>query len=312
MISSSDQDHHIVSARIAAGTVLVAGATGTVGSDVVRQLLGVGIRPRALVRDISASRRRFGEQIDEVSGDLDDPRSIEAALEGVDRLFLLTRQTERQLIQERTLIAAARRTGVSRVVKISVFRADEHSPLQIARQHWHAEQALRDSGLRHTVLRPVFFMQNLFSMIRPGLIGTGAGDGRVAMIDARDVAAAAVAALVVLPADGQVHTLTGPAALTFDQVADILSRRTGDIVRHVRVGPDAVRDRILAIGGEPWFAKDMATLHGMLADGYEDVVDPDLTGMIGAPPRTVERFVADFSDRLGTRLANSTVAERSG
>ena len=150
LISSSDQDHHIVSARIAAGTVLVAGATGTVGSDVVRQLLGVGIRPPALVRDITASRRRFGEQIDEVSGDLDDPRSIEAALEGVDRLFLLTRQTERQLIQERTLIAAARRTGVSRVVKISVFRADEHSPLQIARQHWHAEQALRDSGLRHT------------------------------------------------------------------------------------------------------------------------------------------------------------------
>ena len=115
--------------------ILVIGATGTVGSEVVRQLVATGERPRALVRDPATARQRLGDQVEHVVGDLERPETIAAALAGVDRVFLLTTQSSRQPEWERAVIGAAARTGVGQLVKLSVFRADEQSPLQVARQH---------------------------------------------------------------------------------------------------------------------------------------------------------------------------------
>jgi uncharacterized protein YbjT (DUF2867 family) len=176
-----------------------------------------------------------------------------------------------------------------------VFRADEHSPLQIARQHGQAEQALERSGLAYTIVRPVFFMQNLLGMVRNGAIYTAAGDGRVAMVDARDVAAVAVAALTSRGHEGRIYTLTGPEALSFDDVAETLSGQTGGQIRHVRVPPDAVGHALEQTGVESWFAEDMAKLHRMLAGGYEDVVTDDAGTVTGSRPRTLSRFARDHS-----------------
>ena len=280
-----------------AGTILVVGATGTVGREVVRRLSTAGTRPLALMH-AGPSGPVSGDPVDRVSADLDRPATVEAALDGVDRLFLLTRQTSRQLAQEQTVIAAAARAGVGRVVKLSVFRADERSPLQIARQHGKAERVLQDSGLQHTILRPVFFMQNLFAMVRDGVVATAAQDGLVAMVDARDIAAAAVAALTTVPAEGRVYTLTGPEAVSFDLVAGLLGRPAGQSISHVRVPAETVLERLRAAGAEAWFAIDMAALHGMLADGYEDVITPDIAALTGAPATPLARFATDFSARF--------------
>jgi uncharacterized protein YbjT (DUF2867 family) len=280
-----------------AGTILVVGATGTVGAQVVRRLSAAGARPLALLHARNGGSVP-SDGVGRVIADLDRPATVDAALDGVDRLFLLTRQTSRQLAQERAVIAAAARAGVGRVVKLSVFRADERSPLQIARQHRQAERALQDSGLQHTVLRPVFFMQNLFAMVRDGTVATAAGDGRVAMIDARDIADAAVAALTTLPAQGRVYTLTGPEAISFDTVADTLGQRIGRAVRHVRVPAESVSQRLAAAGAQAWFTTDMAALHRMLADGYEDLVTSDVSALTGTPATTFARFAADFSTRF--------------
>jgi uncharacterized protein YbjT (DUF2867 family) len=268
-----------------------------VGREVVRRLTETGARPLALVRP-GRGEQLVEEGVGHVLADLDRSDTIDAALDGVDRLFLLTRQTGRQLAQEQAVIAAAARAGIGRVVKLSVFRADETSPLQIARQHRRAERALQDSGLQHTVLRPVFFMQNLFAMVRDGTIATAAGDGRVAMIDARDIAAAAVAALTTLPARGRVYTLTGPDAVSFDQVAQVIGRQSGRAVRHRLVPGEAVSERLSALGAEPWFAADMGLLHRMLADGYEDVLTSDLSSLTGVAATPFDRFVSDFSPRF--------------
>jgi uncharacterized protein YbjT (DUF2867 family) len=280
-----------------AGTILVVGATGTVGAEVIRRLGAAGGRPLALTH-AGRSGPVPGNWSERVSADLDRPATVDAVLDGVDRLFLLTRQTSRQLAQEQAVIAAAARAGVGRVVKLSVFRADERSPLQIARQHRRAERVLQDSGLQHTVLRPVFFMQNLLGMVRDSMLASATRDGRVAMIDARDIAAAAVAALTSVPAEGRVYTLTGPEAISFDHVADVLGQRTGRAVRHVRVPAEAVSERLRAAGAEAWFAADMAALHGMLADGYEDVVTFDVSALTDSPATTLDRFATDFSARF--------------
>jgi uncharacterized protein YbjT (DUF2867 family) len=278
--------------------ILVTGATGTVGSEVVRQLIAVGERPRALVRDPATARQRLGDQVEHVVGDLDRPETIAAALAGMDGVFLLTTQSSRQPEWERAVIQAAARAGVGQLVKLSVFRADEQSSLQVARQHGQAERVLAQSGLAATILRPVFFMQNLFGMVHDGAIATAAGDGQVAMVDARDIAAVAVATLTGGGHAGKTYTLTGPEALSFDQVASILSRQTGRPLRHVRVPPDKVRVALQGRGMAAWYADDMARLHGMLAAGYEQVVTDDIHTVTGRPPRTLAQFAGDHAGVL--------------
>jgi uncharacterized protein YbjT (DUF2867 family) len=285
--------------------ILVIGATGTVGSEVVRQLVATGERPRALVRDPATAHQRLGDQVEQVVGDLDRPETIAAALAGVDRVFLLTTQSSRQSEWERAVIGAAARAGVGQLVKLSVFRANEQSPLQVARQHGQAERVLAQSGLAATILRPVFFMQNLLAMVHDGAIATAAGDGRVAMVDARDIAAVAVATLTGGGHAGKTYTLTGPQALSFYQVASILSRQTGRPLRHVRVPPDKVRVALQGRGVAAWYADDMAKLHSMLAVGYEEVVTDDIHRVTGRPPRTLAQFAGDHAGVLTRPPAGS-------
>ncbi len=278
--------------------IVVTGATGTVGSEVVRQLVAAGERPRALVRDPDKARARFGQYVEHVTGDLDRPETLAPGLAGADRVFLLTRQSSRQPQQERAVVDAAARAGVRHLVKLSVFRADERSPLQIARQHGEMERAATQSGLVYTFIRPVFFMQNLLGMVREGAIHTAAEDGRVAMVDARDVAAVAVDALTSRGCEGQTYTLTGPQALCFDEVAEILSKQTGKRIRHVRIPPNAVRTAMKRNGVEAWFAQDMAQLHTMLAAGYEALVTDEVAAVTGTSSRTLTEFGQDFASQF--------------
>jgi uncharacterized protein YbjT (DUF2867 family) len=275
------------------GVILVIGATGTVGAQVVLQLVAVGERPRGFVRDINAARRQLGEQPELVVGDLDRPETIEAALDGVDRVFLMTTQSSRQPEWEQRVIEVATGAGVDHLVKLSVFRADEHSLLQVARQHRRAELALEQSTLAWTILRPVFFMENVRAMVRDDALFTAARDGRVAMIDSRDIAAVAAAALTRAGHEGNTYTLTGPEALSFDDVASRLSEHFGRRIRHMRVAEGDVRTALQARGVVPWFADDMAKLHGMLADGYEEVVTEDVHKVTGSPARSFTQFMRD-------------------
>jgi uncharacterized protein YbjT (DUF2867 family) len=280
------------------GMILVTGATGTIGGEVFRRLVAAGERPRAFVRDPQIARAQLGAAVDHIVGDLDRPETVEAALAGVDHVFLLTRQSTRQPQQERTVIDAAVRSGARQLVKLSVFRADHRSPLQIARQHRDTERAVEHSGLTYTLVRPVFLMQNLPSLVHAGAIRTAAGDGRVAMVDARDVAAVVVAALTSRTSTGTTYTLTGPQPLSFDEAAEILSEQTGRRIRHERVTPDDVRTALERSGVAAWFAEDMARLHGMLATGYEDLVTDDVRTATGTSPGTLAEFARDFADHF--------------
>jgi len=283
--------------------ILVVGATGNVGAHVVRRLVAMGERPRALVRDPDKARELLGGQVEQVVGDLDRASTLPPALTGVDRVFVVTTQSDRQVEQEQAVIEAAGGAEVRHVVKLSVFRADDNSPLQIARQHRRAERALERSGLSFTILRPPFFMQNLLGMVRNGAVFTAVLGGRVAMIDARDVADVAVAALVGGGHEGRTYTPTGPEALSFDVVAQVLTQQTGTQIRHAQVSPEVVASALRERGMAHWYAEDMAKLHGMLADGYEAVVTDDFRRVTGTGPRPLARFAEDFS---------GVVTERAG
>ena len=275
--------------------ILVTGATGTVGSEVVRQLIAADQRPRALVRSVEAARQRLGEQVDLAVGDLDQPGTLGRALDGAGRVFLITVPGPRQLGQERAVIEAAGRAGVVQVVRLSRVGAGGRSPLRVARFHGQAERQLQNSGLAATILRPPMFMQNLLFMVHSGAISSAIGDGKVAMVDARDVASVAVTALTTGGHAGKTYVVTGPQAVGLADAVELLSRQLGRQIRYERLAPGDVRDRFLGMGVDPWLADDAATLDGLLAVGHDEPVSDDIRKVTGRPPRTLEAFVRDFA-----------------
>jgi len=279
---------------------LIVGATGTVGSEVVAQLAAAGERPRALVRDADAARQRLGGQPELVAGDLDRPQTLGGAVDGAERMFLLTVPGDRQLEQERAVIDAARHAGLRRIVRLSRLGAGERSPLRVARLHWRAEQQLKGSGLAWTILRPPMFMQNLLFMVRDGMIYSAIRDGKIAMVDARDVAAAAVAALTSDGHIGATYNVTGPQAVGLEDAATLLSEELGTQIRFACLTPGDVRDGFLAMGIDSWLADDAATLDELLAAGHDERISDDFRKLTGCPPRTLAAFVRDFAGAFRT------------
>jgi uncharacterized protein YbjT (DUF2867 family) len=274
--------------------IAVTGATGRVGTHLVSLLLESGERVRVLPRDVERARTSAGEEGAEVAyADLDDPGSLAPALDGADRLFLLVPAGPPQLGRERHAIHAATRAGVRRVVKLSALVADDRSPVQLARWHREAEKELVGSGLAYTILRPPFFMQNLLAMVSNGTIRSAAEDGRVAMIDLRDVAAVAATALTEDGHEGKTHTITGPEAVTFDEVAMQLSTATGRAATHVRVAAEVLAGAMTEAGAPAWYARDMASLQSLFAAGLEAATTDVVTTVTGQKPRHLEAFVRE-------------------
>ena len=274
--------------------ILVAGATGNVGSSLIRELLAKGERPRAFVRSLERGREALGEGVDLAEGDFERLETIDAAIDGADRLFVLTPSTPRLREHERNLLEAAKRAGV-RVVKTSAFTAGEQSPMETIRGHGEAEQDLKRSGLPYTILQPTFYMQNFFAMINGGVIATAAGAGRVSMVDTRDVGAAAAAVLTEAGHDGKTYVLTGREALTFDEAAQILSEATGTEIAHARVTQDDIRNALREMTGDEWLGDLLAALSAVMADDRLATVTDSLPELTGRAPRSLSDFGRDHA-----------------
>ncbi|MGX1777624.1 NmrA family NAD(P)-binding protein [Nocardia brasiliensis] len=216
--------------------ILVTGATGKVGSQTVRLLAEQGRPVRALVRDPSRAPRTDAEI---VVADFDRSDTLDAAMHGVDTVVLVTPSVP---AQEIAVIDAAVRHGVKHLIKITNHKASADSPVDRRRDHARVEAHLAATGMAYTLLAPNLFMQNLLALA-PVITETGsfpmsAGDGRIGMVDARDVAATA-AAIAIAPTQHTGHTylLTGPSLITFTDVATELTDILGYSVQYQRLSP---------------------------------------------------------------------------
>ena len=278
--------------------ILVTGATGKVGQEVVRQLATAGAPARALVRDATRASAIRIPGVEIAVGDLARPETLPAVFAGVDRIFLLTPAAPDQVELQSNALEAGRRSGARRIVKVSVAGGPD-AGTQIGRWHWATEKQIEASGLGFTFLRPTLYMQQMLSYA-PSIAATGSfsapmGAGEIAVVDTRDVAAVAVAALTEDGHDRRIYDLTGPEALSYDRMADAISDAIGKKVAYAHVPPEYTRRQMLADGFPRWLVDDMLVLAASFRDGYGANVTSTVAEVTKHAPRSFRQFARDYA-----------------
>lgn len=284
--------------------ILITGATGRIGGATLKYLSRGGVALRALVRSPDKVASVAAPGVETVTGDLAEPRSLDAALEGVDAALLVSPLDPQQVALQGNFIEAAKRAGRVHVVKVSGLGTALDSPVRSGRWHAQIEQHLEDSGLPFTHLRPPFFMQNILRfapMIRTSGQFVGAlQQGRVAMIDVRDVAAVAGTILTTPGHAGKAYALTGPEALSYQEVAERISTSLGRKVIYKDIPLEAMRERLRASGMPEWHVEVQVDFSTALRAGQAATVTDVVAAVTGRQPRTFEQFfrehVALFTD----------------
>jgi len=251
--------------------ILIFGSSGTVGSEVVRQLEAAGV-----------PYRRANRQAPDFSG--------------VDKIFLLSPSDPDAEI---AIVEQARRAGVKHIIKLSVYGAQDES-FSFAKLHRRVEKAIEQSGMAWTFLRPNGFMQNMANYSagtikdQSAFYGS-AGEGRISHVDIRDIAAVAVAALTKPGHETKAYTITGPEALTYDEVASKLAAATGRDVKYVDLTPDQHRSGMIAAGVPAQYADALLDLNRAYRENQLSAVTNDVAQVTGRDPITFDQYAREHA-----------------
>ena len=280
---------------------LIIGANGRIGSEVVSNLLNLGGNDvRVLVRDTSAAAERFGERVEVISGDLDQPETVVAAMHDVDAVLLCSPVHPEQVRQHNGVIDAAKRQGKPYVVKISGLATYPGSFVDSGRWHAETEQYLESSGLPYTCLHPYFFMQNLnFQLplvIKSGLLRSAVAQAAIAMVDVGDIAQAA-ARLLTDPAlaPGQRLPLTSTEPISYPRMAEIMTDVLGRDVVYQQQSLQQVEQNLKKAGQPDWHVKLLLQFNRAFNEGLASEPHPALSHLLSRPPTTFEEFVRNMA-----------------
>lgn len=269
--------------------ILVVGASGVVGSELVRSLREQGHAVRT-----TTSKATTGT--DQVRVNLISGEGVRAAFAGVDRAFLMSPAgVADQHAIVAPLVAAAREHGLKKVVLMSAFGADADPNAPLRR----AELELEQSGLAWNTLRPNWFMQNfhtywLESINAQGVIALPAGDAKVSFIDTRDIAAVAARLLVSEQWNNQAFNLTGPEAIDHAEAARLISEVSGRTIRYADTAPEEVKRSLTGAGLPEAYADFLLLIFGFLKAGYNAPVTDDVRHILGRAPIAFDQYAQDY------------------
>ena len=300
------------------GKILVLGPTGNVGSVLIPRLTAMGADFRALVRDEPSETSKVqalkDAGVELFYGDLNNLDTLHEAFKGVAKVFLLTTPGPNGGAMASNAIAAAKQSGNPHVVNLSVAKARSDHPSRFGREHGETDTELMESGLPYTFVRAIYFMQNTLpaaqTVASQGTIFMPMKNGKVGMIDARDVAEAVAMVLTSDGHEGKSYLLTGPDSISIQDVANTLSKVLGKEVRYVDVPPAAAKDAMLGMGMPEWIADGIIELAGALSEGLGDYTTDDLEKLTGHRAGSYEAFARDFAQVFGgvDQRARSTSA----
>lgn len=279
--------------------ILVTGATGNVGLELTKRFFNRGLPVRALVRDRSRARAIALPGIELVEGDFARPDTFARALDGIDQLFLLMPSSAEVEQRQRNLVDAAKRARVKHIVKLSQFGASAAAPGRFQRYHAGVEHYILKSRIPYTFLRPNLFMQALLnfraSISSEGTFYAPAGNARVSIIDVRDVAFVAAAALTGSEHENQTYELTGPEALTHAEMASELSEAFGRTISYVDVPPETMLQTLLDLRMPRWQAEGVIEDYDHYRRGEAAVVTSAFRDVTQNQPTRFSQFAADYA-----------------
>jgi uncharacterized protein YbjT (DUF2867 family) len=275
--------------------ILVTGATGNVGSEVVKALSGRGERFRAAYTSKEKAAKAKTANVDPVVLDFAKPETFGPALAGVDRLFLVTSDTS----PEPALVKAAKAAGVRHLVKLSVFDAPGEG-FMFGRAHRAVEKEIEASGLSYTFLRPNGFMQNMANQQAGAIKASGvfhfpAAETRISHVDTRDIARVAATVLTSGGHEGKAYELTGPEGLTYGQIAAEIGRAIGKPVAYVAVSDEDFRKAMAGMGAPAPFVDALSDLFRFYRTGAASRVSTDIEKVTGRRASSFSEWARDHA-----------------
>jgi uncharacterized protein YbjT (DUF2867 family) len=278
-----------------------------IGSLLTEALIARGAEFSVMLRPGDSGGRVAGKPgVTSTEGDFDDPASLRGALEGVDRAFLLTNSTERTEAQQIAFVEAAQAQRVGQVVYLSQLAADRQSPDRFLRYHGAVEAALTDSTVGWTFVRPNLILQAYIPfapLIAQGALQAPIGDATVSVVDARDIAAVAAAALTEDGHVGKTYTVTGPAAVSHADIATALGDAVGRPVRFERMPQKEFVAMVTGVGMPQWQADGLAEDYAHYDRGEAGAVSPDVQRVTGTDARSVRDFANDYANAFRSARA---------
>jgi uncharacterized protein YbjT (DUF2867 family) len=276
--------------------ITIFGATGNTGAPLVEALLGKGAPIRAVTSDPGKLESLRAKGCEAVTASYQDQASLERACAGAERIYLVTPAHIDMRRWKANAIAAAKAAGVRHVVLATGLGASPKARLTFGKWHSETQELLKSSGLDWTFIQPTYFMQNLLwqaeTIAGEGVYKDDLG-GPVAWIDARDIADVAAEALTGPGHEGQAYGLTGPEALTGQDIARLVSEATGRAVRWVLLPPEDAKAGMIAAGMHPEVAGAMVELAALAPRGYLAGIEDTVTRVLGRPARRFSDFIKE-------------------
>ncbi len=279
-------------------TILVIGGTGTVGSGVVQELLKRGAKVRVLARK-QPEKGKLPAGVELAIGDLLDPPSLEKAMQGAEKIFLVNAVVTDELTQALIAYGIARRVGVKHITYLSVFKVEEFRDVPHFASKLAIESALREFGLPYTILRPGYFIQNDLALkdalTGPGIYPMPLGAAGICAVDTRDIAEAAAISLTQPGHEEQTYDL-GPTLISGPANAATWSKLLGKEIRYTGHNFDQWEQQMRGNGLEAWQAFDLRTMFQAFFDrGFvsTETEIARLTKLLGHAPRSYEDFAKE-------------------
>ena len=279
--------------------ILFTGLTGAVGTEIVKLLPEFGIQARGLVRDPAKADLIRAAGVEAIPGDLGDPVTVKEALQGCDKAFLLMANSRQQLDLEKGFVDAARASGVRRLVKMSANGANSNSTSLLKRYHGNSEQHIRESGLSYTLVRPNYFMQNMFhvaaSIVEQDKYFMPMRDGQVGIIDVRDVARFILTVLTRPGHENKTYEITGPELVSFHDIAGQLSEVMGREIRYVDVPAEDFKESLSQWVPDDWYVETVSDMFKLTAQGRGALLNDIYSQVTGRAPTTLKQFFQDYA-----------------
>lgn len=277
--------------------ILITGGTGTVGSLTIQSILAknADVKLRAFVRNPEKAENLKNLGIELVQGDFENQAALNKAAEGMDSVFSLTVASPTAVEEGKAITLAAKNAGVKHIVRNSAIGAAPDAPTENGKMHFATDEDIKASGLTYTIFRPHFFMQNLFfaapTIKEQGAMYWGMGEGKMGIVDVRDMADSYAEVLVNGGHENKIYTPTGPESIDFHTMAKLISDGIGKEVKYIAVTPEQVKESLLGMGTDEFTATLFMQYSIAYAANWGNFVTEDVKIVSGHQARNFKQFV---------------------